>query len=113
MSLDLDRYCDNCEHKTGDNWCPNGARKDNQACKNWDPAEESRVTLTNHVQRLLICKKKSYECGFVMAQLYTMCSAACSQLPDMKPEFERLRGMCEEALRLQWSRNAEKEDKSL
>ena len=104
-----DRHCCNCAHfGTDDEWCDHTGPADSAACKNWEPKQAPKerqrlfIPIADHVQRLLVCKEKSYDKGYIMAQLQLMYEAACQQLPNYRNEWTRVKEMCANGLRELW-----------
>lgn len=104
-----DRHCCNCTHfGTDDGQCTYRMLPESVACKNLEPKQAPKerqqlaIPIADHVQRLLVCKEKSYEKGYIMAQLQLMYEAACQQLPNYRNEWTRVKEMCANGLRELW-----------
>lgn len=53
-------------------------------------------------QQLLVCKHKSYEVGWFMAQLNNMYEAACQHMPSMRAEWDHVKNEIENTIREHW-----------
>jgi len=114
--------CGNCRyHNKHDSMCPEGHATHGDSCKNWEPEEndelEDRLVFggtslseimqkqglaASITQQLLVCKHKSYEVGWFMAQLTNMYEAACQHMPSMKTEWGHVKSEIEKTIREHW-----------